>query len=329
MLGDHVAEHLQGAAVDTQPESKPENVLPLRRRRARPGYRSAMPTRRPICPSSPGRCRALFARSRRVRTSRASTPPPPSARYSGRAGISPTRRLRLDPSVPVALPATRPCPPPRPSLCRAPTWPKCICRPWSSAIDEPVLRIQCEAHHRPAAVDLTDPVEIIDAYVAVVDDVGAVAVQGPDALDLDARLNPAAPETWSGSCVYDPSGSELVSRKTYLALCAFEVNILEPLIIQLDPLAIAHRAGFAGGDVRAALGLGVAQAQPDLTGQHAGQHLAGQFRRRRIAAPSARPWRWCPSGTTACALGRSRAERSVGGPALKPPSDSSCQSPAR
>ena len=29
-----------------------------------------------------------------------------------------------------------------------------------------------------------------------------------------------------------PSGSVLVSRKQYWALCAFEVNILEPLIIQ-------------------------------------------------------------------------------------------------
>ena len=40
--------------------------------------------------------------------------------------------------------------------------------------------------------------------------------------------------------------------------------------------SVARRASFAGRDVRATLGLGVAQAQPDLAGQHAGQHHAGR-----------------------------------------------------
>ena len=39
---------------------------------------------------------------------------------------------------------------------------------------------------------------------------------------------------------FGASGSVLVSRKTYLALCALDVNILEPLMIQLSPSRTAR-----------------------------------------------------------------------------------------
>ncbi len=44
-----------------------------------------------------------------------------------------------------------------------------------------------------------------------------------------------------------------------------------------DPrVSVTRRAGLAGGDVGAALGFGVAQAQPDLAGEHSRQHRAGE-----------------------------------------------------
>ena len=74
---------------------------------------------------------------------------------------------------------------------------------------------------------------------------------------------------------FGASGSVLVIRKTYWQLCAPVVNILEPLITQL--VTVAHRTGLAGGDVGAALGFGVAQAQPDVPAEDPRQHLVASF----------------------------------------------------
>ena len=111
-----------------------------------------------------------------------------------------------------------------------------------------VLGIQRAAQHGPAAVDLTESVFVVDANVAVVDDVGAVAVDGADALDLDARRNRAAPGTWSGSCVLRASGSVLVIRKTYWQLCAPVVNIFEPLMTHWSPSRTARVLQVAMSD---------------------------------------------------------------------------------
>ena len=75
---------------------------------------------------------------------------------------------------------------------------------------------------------------------------------------------------------FGASGSVLVIRKTYWQLCAPVVNIFEPLITQ--PVAVAHRTGLAGRDVGAALGFGVAEAQPDVPAEDAGNHLLGGAR---------------------------------------------------
>ncbi len=53
------------------------------------------------------------------------------------------------------------------------------------ALDGAVLVVERLPQHGPAAVDLTDAVLVVDAHIAVVGDVGAVAVDGAEGLDLD------------------------------------------------------------------------------------------------------------------------------------------------
>ena len=61
------------------------------------------------------------------------------------------------------------------------------CRPSRRGVHGAVLDVERFTNHRPAVVHLAEPVLVVDADVAVVHDVGAVTVDGADALDLDAR----------------------------------------------------------------------------------------------------------------------------------------------
>lgn len=88
------------------------------------------------------------------------------------------------------------------------------------------------------------------------------------------------------------SGSVLVMRKTYWQLCAPVVNILEPLMIQLDPSACRTArvlqvamsdppsVQVAGGTQRQVhpfveVVAGLAVAAPDLVGHLRAQEIAG------------------------------------------------------
>ncbi len=124
-----------------------------------------------------------------------------------------------------------------------------------------VLDVERFPDHRPAVVHLAEAVLVVDADVAVVDDVRPVAVDGADALDLDARRVERHQE----------HGEALVFRRIGIGV-GDEEDVLtvvraggEHLGAVDDPgVAVAHRAGLAGRDVGAALGLGVAEAQPHL-----------------------------------------------------------------
>ena len=146
--------------------------------------------------------------------------------------------------------------------------------------DGAVLHVERTPQHSPAAVDSADAVSIVDPHVAVEDDVGAVAVDGANGLDVDARRVER----------HQKHGQVLVFWRVRVGVGQQE-DVLrvvrvgrEHLGAVNDPaVAVADRAGFAGRHIRAALWLGVAQAQPDLAGQHAGQHLFGEFRRSELA----------------------------------------------
>ena len=138
-----------------------------------------------------------------------------------------------------------------------------------------VLGVERLSQHRPARVDLAEPVLVVDAYIAVIDDIGAIAVDGAHALDLDAR----------GIERHQKHGQALV-------LCRLRIGVgdqkdvltlvragSEHLRAVDDPaVPVAHRARLAGGDIGTAFGFGVAQAQPDVSAENLRQHLIPHFR---------------------------------------------------
>jgi len=56
-----------------------------------------------------------------------------------------------------------------------------------AAIDRSVLDVEGFTNHRPAVVHLAEPVFVVDAHIAVIHEIRPVAVDGPDALNLDSR----------------------------------------------------------------------------------------------------------------------------------------------
>ena len=148
--------------------------------------------------------------------------------------------------------------------------------------DGAVLHVERTPQHSPAAVDSADAVSILDPHVAVEDDVGAVAVDGANGLDVDARRVER----------HQKHGQVLVFWRVRVGV-GQEEDVLRVVRVGREHLGaiddparsvpVADRTGFACRHIGAALRLGVAQAQPDLAGQHAGQHLFGEFRRSELA----------------------------------------------
>src|SRR5207302_8586705 len=128
------------------------------------------------------------------------------------------------------------------------------------------LDVERFTHHSPSVVHLAQPVLVVDTDVAVVDDVRAVAVDGADALDLD---------TWRIQW-HQEHGQALVLWRVGIGIGDQEdvLAVVGPGgehlgAVDYPAVAVAHRAGLAGGDVRPTLGLGVAKAQPDVPAAHA------------------------------------------------------------
>ena len=115
---------------------------------------------------------------------------PPSARRRGPAG---TRRLVVDSGD-----APRRGPPPRRAGGRARSWPRFL-QAAVVALDRAVFGVERLPQHGPAAVDLADPVLVVDADVAVEGDVGAVAVDGADSAGSRRPASRAERGTSSGS----------------------------------------------------------------------------------------------------------------------------------
>ena len=132
------------------------------------------------------------------------------------------------------------------------------------AFDGAVLVVERVPQHGPAAVDLTDAVPVVDAHIAVVGDVGAVAVHGAQRLDLDTRRVQRNQE----------HGQALMFRRGRIGVGDQEDvgGVLrvggEHLGAVDDPaVSVAHRTRLARRDVGSAFGLGVAQAQSESAGQ--------------------------------------------------------------
>ena len=172
-----------------------------------------------------------------------------------------------------------------------------------------VLDVERFTHHRPAVVHLPEPVLVVDADIAVVDDVGAVAVDGADALDLDARRVQRHQEHRQ-ALVLRRVGIGVGDQEDVLAVVRAGREHLGAVD---DPaVAIAHRAGLAGRDVRAALGFGVAKAEPHMPAENTAASLPPSVRARRTSPPTARSWRSCRRSPTARARVASRVPRSGG-----------------
>ncbi len=138
-----------------------------------------------------------------------------------------------------------------------------------------VLDVERFTHDGPAGVHVSESVLVVDADIAVVDDVGAVAVDGADALDLDARRVERDQK----------HGEALVLRRIRVGV-GDEVDVLAVVCaggehlraVDHPGVTVSHRAGLARGDIRTPFGLGVAQAQPHMAAENTGHHLGLELR---------------------------------------------------
>src|SRR5215208_3849796 len=150
-------------------------------------------------------------------------------------------------------------------------------------LDCAMFDVERLTQHGPAVVHVAQPVLVVDADVAVVHDVGAVAVDRTDALDFDARRIQRHQKHGQGLVLWRIRIG-VGDQKDVLAVVGAGGEHLRA--VDHPRVSVAHRAGLACRDVRAAFGLGIAETQPDMTAEHPWQHLVLQFSR---AEPRDRP----------------------------------------
>ena len=140
-----------------------------------------------------------------------------------------------------------------------------------------MLDVQRAVQCGPAVVDLTDAVPVREPDVAVVADVGRLVADGGQRLALEpgraGRHQEHGQALVLGQRRVGPGDQEHVLRVLGVGG--------EDLLPVDDPLVtVTHRPGLGPGDVRPAVRLGVAQAEPDLS--------AGDLRLQLITQPRVR-----------------------------------------
>ena len=258
------------SAVNARQRGEPVDVYSGRRRPARRQYPPAASTQVPSrsirsgamsrivwedSATRPVDARALSAASRSRHCGPAGRPPrKPSSTARCRSGLP-------GPPSPTALST---------AVAMKPPW--CIMidivgQAVGGHLHRAVLGVQRFAQHRPAAVDLTEAVAVVDTDVAVVDDVGAVAVDGPDALDLDARRVQRHQEHGE-ALVFRRIRVGVGDQEDVLAVMRAGGEHLET--VDSPALAVTHGAGLLVAMSRPPSGSSVARAQADEPGDTPG-----------------------------------------------------------
>ena len=269
MLGDHVAEHLEGAAVDARRTGQPEDVL------GSPIGLGAMRVDR----KSGDRSLNVHQLHRHVAHGLRVGDATEHVRRAHRrfhSGDAATQSI----SHSIVVCAQR-----RDLVDRLGEQHEVLChgrhllQTVGAALNGAVLVVERITQHGPAGIDLTEAVSVVDAHIAVVRDVGAVAVDGAQRLDLDTRRVQRNQE--HGQALMLRRGRIGVGDQEYVG------GVLrvggEHLRAVDDPaVPVAHRARLAGRDVGSAVRLGVAKAQPDPARQGSLHHLVFELGRAEI-----------------------------------------------